>query len=134
MKHDVHNIKQSKDWLQIWWHTFQREKTIKIWALKNSRTSPTKFYMQRCSSSSDFSGCSLWLTIFFTGDRKWSKKLKGQTNLAQLNDQLTSTATIQIALRWTMKLRSFSGSQSFILQKFTLRDAFWSKLYHFSDS
>ena len=34
MKHDVHNIKQSKDRLQIWWHTFQREKTIKIWALK----------------------------------------------------------------------------------------------------
>ena len=34
MKLDVHDISQSKDRLQIWWHTFQREKTMKIWALK----------------------------------------------------------------------------------------------------
>ena len=34
MKLDVHDISQSKDRLQIWWNTFQREKTMKIWALK----------------------------------------------------------------------------------------------------
>ena len=52
-------------------------------------------------------------------------------NLAQFNEQLISTATIPIALRWTMKLRSFSGSQSFILYKFTLWDAFWSNFITF---
>ena len=55
---------------------------------------------------------------------KWRQKLNGQMNLAQFSEQLKSTAIIQIALRCTMKLRSFSGSQSFILHKFTLLDAF----------